>query len=196
MTVLHGRVVLFTGPTSAGKSTIAAAWAAARTRPTAHFDHDQARFLLRSGYVSRSAAHADPSLRDEADRQWVLSIAVCEAIAETYALSGYDVALSAFRPPGSWRDCWERLDQLDPLIIVLLPTLETLLVRDAQRTGRSHTGQATIRRALNYDWVAWRSDQRALVIDNSNLSVDAVVALVEAEITRRGSYSSPIQERR
>lgn len=186
MTVSPGRVVLFTGPTSAGKSTVAAAWAAARSRPTAHFDHDQARFLLRSGYVSRSAAHADPSLRDEADRQWMLSIAACEAVAETYALSGYDIALSAFRPPGSWRTCWERLDQLDPLIIVLVPTLETLLIRDTQRTGRSHTGDSSIRRALTYDWGAWQADRRAVVIDNSNLSVATVVALVEGEITRRG----------
>jgi chloramphenicol 3-O-phosphotransferase len=187
MTIPYGRVVLFTGPTSAGKSTCAAAWAGARTKPTAHFDHDQARFLLRSGYVSRSAAHANPSLADEADRQWMLSIAVCEVVAETYALSGYDIALSAFRPPGSWRNCWERLDKLDPLIIVLLPTLETLLIRDTERTGRSHTGETSIHRALNYDWEAWRSDQRALVIDNSALSVDAVVAQVEVEFTRRGS---------
>ena len=108
MTLPRGCIVLFTGSTSAGKSTVAAAWAASRSFPTGHFDHDQARFLLRSGYVSRSAAHADPSLHDEANRQWLLSIAVCEAIAETYVMASYDVALSAFRPPGSWQNCWER----------------------------------------------------------------------------------------
>jgi hypothetical protein len=79
-----GRVVFFTGPAAAGKSTIAAAWAASRSAPTAHMDHDQARFLVRAGYISRSAAHADPALREPADRQWLLAAAVCEAMAATY----------------------------------------------------------------------------------------------------------------
>jgi adenylylsulfate kinase-like enzyme len=47
----HGRIVLFTGPAAAGKSTIAAAWAASRVTATASFDHDQARFLVRSGSI-------------------------------------------------------------------------------------------------------------------------------------------------
>jgi hypothetical protein len=54
----HSRVVLFTGPAAAGKSTVAEAWATSRATPTAFFDHDQARFLVRAGYMSRTAAHA------------------------------------------------------------------------------------------------------------------------------------------
>jgi chloramphenicol 3-O-phosphotransferase len=180
-----GRVVLFTGPAAAGKSTVAEAWAASRSKPTAFFDHDQARFLVRAGYISRSAAHADPSLREQADRQWLLAAAVCESMAATYTAWGFDFALPAFRPPGSWKGCWERLDALNPLIVVLLSALEVLLARDARRTGRSHVGEASVRRGLAYDWEAWRSDARAYVIDNSQLSVEQVVALVEAEVIRR-----------
>src|SRR5438067_2494639 len=80
MMTRRGQIVLFTGPTGAGKSTVAAAWAASRSIATAHFDHDQARFLLRSGYISRTDAHTDPSLREQADRQWLLAAAVCESI--------------------------------------------------------------------------------------------------------------------
>jgi adenylylsulfate kinase-like enzyme len=82
--IVQGEIVLFTGPAAAGKSTIAETWASGHTARTACFDHDQARFLMRAGYVSRSAARADESLREEGDRQWLLSIAVCEAMAETY----------------------------------------------------------------------------------------------------------------
>jgi adenylylsulfate kinase-like enzyme len=58
MTV-QGRVVLFTGPSAAGKTTIAEAWARGRSARTAYFDHDQARFIMRAGYVSRTAARVD-----------------------------------------------------------------------------------------------------------------------------------------
>ncbi len=190
MMTRRGRVVFFTGPTGAGKSTVAAAWAASRSIPTAQVDHDQARFLLRSGYISRTAAHANPSLREQADRQWLLAAAVCESIAATYIAWGCDIAVSAFRPAGHWKGCWAQLDRMDPLIIVLLPTVETLLARDAQRTGRSHTGEASVRRALMYDWEAWRKEHRAYVIDNSQLSVEHVVVLVEDEIGRRAASST------
>src|SRR5687768_6694199 len=84
----RGKVVLFTGPTGAGKTTCAQAWAASRQRHTGWFDHDDARFILKSGYLGRSTAAADESLRPEADRQWLLGAAVCEAVAETYVEAG------------------------------------------------------------------------------------------------------------
>lgn len=185
----HGRVVLFTGPAAAGKSTIAAAWATSRVVPTAFFDHDQARFLVRAGYVSRTSAHADPALALEAERQWLLAAAVCEAMAVTYTTWGYDFALSAFRPPGPWKGCWAQLDRMNPLIVVLLPTVDVLLARDAERTGRSRVGEASVRRGLQYDWATWQTDERAYVLDNSALSIEQVVALAEAEVTRRDMSS-------
>jgi chloramphenicol 3-O-phosphotransferase len=179
----HGRIVLFTGPAAAGKSTVAEAWSTSRAAPTAYFDHDQARFLVRAGYISRTAAHANPTLREQGDRQWLLAAAVCESIAATYSAWGIDFALSAFRPPGRWQGCWERLDTVEPLIVVLLPALDVLLARDAERTGRSHVGEASVRRGWAYDWQAWRADSRACVIDNSALSVEQTVALVEAKVS-------------
>jgi chloramphenicol 3-O-phosphotransferase len=189
-----GRIVLFTGPAAAGKSTIAEAWSASRSTSTAHFDLDQARFLVRAGYISRTAAHADPSLREQADRQWLLAAAVCEAMAATYTAWGFDFALSAFRPPGSWKGCWERLDAMRPIIVVLLPALEVLLARDAERTGRKHVCEASVRRGLAYDWEAWRADHRAYVVDNSELSVERVVAMVEAEVLRRSAQGETNQQ--
>ena len=179
--------MVFTGPTGAGKSTCAEAWADAegRARPTAWFDHDQARFLLRAGYLSRSAAHADPSLRPEADRQWLLAASVCEAMAETYVADGVDFALSTFRPPGEWKGCWRRLDALEPVTIVLVPPIEVALAHDEERTGRARTGEGSIQRAYQYPWEAWRGQPRTHLIDNRDLGVDEVVRLVEELVTRR-----------
>jgi hypothetical protein len=92
--------------------------------------------------------------------------------------------VSAFRPPGQWQGCWERLDTMNPTIIVLLPVPEVLFARDAQRTGRSHVGAASVQRGLGYNWNAWRADARAHIIDNSELSVEQTVALVEEEVLR------------
>jgi len=78
---------------------------------------------------------------------------------------------------------------MHPIIIVLLPTLEVLLARDAERTDRSRVGEGSVRRGFVYDWDAWRADDRAYVIDNSELSVEQVVALVEA--ARQPSLCSP-----
>ena len=179
-----GRVVLFTGPTGAGKTTCASTWAASRAPLTAWFDHDDARFIVKSGYVSRSAAAADESLRPEADRQWLLAAAVCEAMAATFASDGVDFALSAFRPPGDWKGCWSRLDAMNPLIIVLLPPMAIALERDDTRTGRAHTGRGSIERAYSYDWERWREHPLAHVLDNASMSVDDVVAEVESLFTR------------
>ena len=175
----QGRVVLFTGPTGAGKTTTAQAWASGRTSETAWFDHDEARFLLKAGYVSRSEVAADESLRPAADRQWLLAAAVCEAMAATYVAEGVDFALSAFRPPGDWNGCWAGLDRLDPVVVVLWAPIGVALARDAGRAGRARTGEASIRRAYSYPWGDWATKPGCYVVDNSSLSVDEVASRVE-----------------
>lgn len=178
------RVVLFTGPSGAGKTTVAEAWAESRSTATGVFDHDHARFIVRAGYVSRSAAHKDPALRAEADRQWLLAAEVCEAIARAYTARGCDLAISAFRPPGEWMGCWAELDAMDPCIVALLPRPEVLFARDGERSGRMKVGEDTIRRSLVYDWAAWQAHPRAVVIDNSDLSVAQTVDRVNELIDR------------
>ncbi len=180
-----GRVVFFTGPTGAGKSTVADAWASSRESPTGYWDHDDARYLLRSGFVSRREVRLDESRRAEADHQWLLAARVCGAVAGQYVRFGIDFALAAFRPPGNWMDCWDAVDALDPVIVVLRPSIEVCLTRDAGRLGRLHTGEESIQRAFTYDWDPWRSDPRAMVIDNSDLGVQETIDLVETELKRR-----------
>jgi hypothetical protein len=99
-------------------------------------------------------------------------------MAQTYVTYGVDVALSAFRPPGEWKGCWKSLDTFNPLVVVLLPSLDVMLTRDETRVGRMRVGEETIHRAMGYDWASW-ADSGAALIDNSQLSVDEVVAEVE-----------------
>ena len=51
-------------------------------------------------------------------------------------------------------------------------------------TGPAAAGKSTVAEA-------WRSDGRAYAVDNSELSVEQVVALVEAEVLRRSARADP-----
>ncbi len=184
MTTKRGQLVFFTGPAAAGKSTVGEAWATLRTKQTAYFDHDHARFLVRAGYVDPAESLVNPALREAAVEQWLLAAAVCEAVVVAYTTRGVDVALSAFCPPGNWEESWASLDALNPIIIVLFPMLEVVLRRDANRVGRTHVGEPGVRRNFAYDWETWRTNKRACIIDNSALSVEQTAALVEAEVLR------------
>jgi hypothetical protein len=149
-------------------------------------DQDHARFILRSGDVSRSAVAAASSLRQQADEQWLLAARVCEAVAGEYLKSGLDFAVSAFRPPGEWMGCWQGLDAMMPLVVVLVCPLELALARDAARVGRAHTGEASIRRAFGYDWERWRDVPGALVLDNSVSDPQVAIDLVEEAVSSVG----------
>jgi hypothetical protein len=64
------------------------------------------------------------------------------------------------------------------------PTYDT--VRYSYRLALIPDGlQGRVNSGLAYNWEAWRTDARAYVIDNSGLSVEQVVALVEEELLRR-----------
>ena len=89
MTTKRGQLVFFTGPAAAGKSTLAEAWASSRTKQTALFDHDHARFLVRAGYIDPAASLTNPGIEGAVD-QWHLAAAVCEAMAVTHTTRGVD----------------------------------------------------------------------------------------------------------
>lgn len=76
------------------------------------------------------------------------------------------------------------------LLLYLKQLLEVVLRRDANRVGRSHVGEQGVRRNFTYDWETWRTDKRAYVIDNSELSVEQTVALVEAEVIRHSELGA------
>ena len=183
-----GRVVLFTGPSGAGKTTVGEAWAGSRATPTAFIDHDLIRFHLRSGYVSRSDAHRDATLRTGADQQWLMAAAVCEAMVDTYATWGVDVALAAFRPPGNWRGCWAGLDAMRPVVVVLLPSLDVCLARDSLREGRMRGGEETVRRSYRFDWATWGDHPDVVLLDTSSMEVEQVIARVEDALRSTPSH--------
>jgi len=79
--------------------------------------------------------------------------------------------------------------------VVVLPSLDVRLARDAERTGRQHTGATGVQCGSSYDWNAWRADQWAVLIDNSALSIEQTVARIDEELQERtAGYSSRLSE--
>lgn len=164
-----GAVLFVTGPSGAGKSTAALAWASSRPLPCALIDHDHIRHFIKSGF-------ADPGLGWDAraQRQWELARSICCDLARRYTAAGIDCVLDAFSPVPDFQDWAAGLDGIVLRVAVLLPPLDIVLMRNAQRVGEARLSEQSVRE--NYGWMeGWRRVPTALVIDNSDMSVDEVV---------------------
>jgi adenylylsulfate kinase-like enzyme len=186
----RGRVVMFTGPTGSGKSTVGLLWAERNDHQAGFVDQDHVRYFVRSGYVSRRDVDADPSLATARLDQWALAARACGAIAREYVLSGCDCSVAAYRPPTESFGGWEVFDELDPLIVVLCCPIEIALARDAARQGTAHAGEASVHRAFGFDWAAWEDHPLALMVDNSGDDPSDAIECVQEALRSRSS--SPV----
>jgi len=153
------RMVMFTGPAGAGKTTLARAWCATRPR-AAHVELDEVRHLIVSGL-------ADPQAPGQLQAdQYDTSVAACCALAREFAKSGYDVAVDdAVDPKGFERHWLPRLKGIEHSVVVVRPSLETVLERGA---GRSKWVRADVVRDQHAAASRWPTER---TIDTTGQSV-------------------------
>ena len=169
-----GVLLLFGGPAGAGKSTLAAAWCAARAR-AAHVQLDHVRDLIVAG---RADPRQPGPLQSE---QYELSVAACCALASSFAQSGYDVAVDDVLLPPAFEAHWRpALHGLEPRVVIVLPTLEETLRRSRAREKR--VPEEIIRRQHEAS-LRWPERYR---IDTTGLGVDESLALVERVLSQEG----------
>jgi adenylate kinase family enzyme len=182
-------VLLLTGPAGAGKTTVAAEWAATRTSATAHVSLDDVRDFVKAGYVN-----PEDGWNEETQAQYDLARELCATIARRYVDSGITCAVDDAIFP-AWAEVgYERWDQAladaPHALVVLLPRLEVA----RRRNESGHDGHRRLRadtmRMIYDDMLPWR-DTDAPVIDNSELSVAETVAeidrvLAELELVAHG----------
>ena len=162
-------ILFITGPSGSGKSTTARAWADSWETACALIDHDLVRHFIRAGF-------ADPGLRwgEDEERQWALARTICCDMARRYIEAGIACIIDAFAPPDEYRRWQEELADLAVRVVVLLPSVDVALARNAGRSGDALLRDASVRE--NHGWMAlWRNEPTALIIDNGQLSVDAVL---------------------
>ncbi|WP_261992058.1 AAA family ATPase, partial [Streptomyces sp. MS191] len=125
--------VLLIGPAGAGKTTVARHWARSRRVPTAHISLDDVREWVCSGF-------ADPQSgwNEHSEAQYRLARRTCGFAARNFLANGISCILDdAVFPdrPVVGLGGWKRHVGPGLLPVVLLPGLEIVLERNAERSG-------------------------------------------------------------
>ncbi|SDS32746.1 ATP-binding protein [Microlunatus soli] len=179
----RGQVIFLTGPTLAGKTTTAMAWAAQRSRITAPMDWDELRGTLFRGSRLQAA--------DDISTEYRFAARIATLTAAHIIDSGFDCLIAGPRVPAgpndppSWVGVWDELDQLQPITIALLPSLETRLERRRLDPGRVQAlSEDSVRESHRWAWESWREQPRADVLDTSEMTLDQVLVAVEQTAAR------------
>ncbi|QDQ10446.1 AAA family ATPase [Streptomyces spectabilis] len=172
--------VLLIGPAGAGKTSVAKYWAEHRRVPTAHISLDDVREWVRSGF-------ADPQTgwNDNSEAQYRLARRTCGFAARNFLANGISCVLDdAVFPdrPVVGLGGWKRHVGPGLLPVVLLPGLEVVLERNAQRSGNRRLTDEEVAR-IHGRMAGWYGSGLP-IIDNSQLDVPATARFLDEVLTR------------
>ncbi|MDG4865960.1 AAA family ATPase, partial [Streptomyces sp. T-3] len=177
--------VLLIGPAGAGKTSVAKYWAEHRQVPTAHISLDDVREWVRSGF-------ADPQSgwNDHSEAQYRLARRTCGFAARNFLANGISCILDdAVFPdrPVVGLGGWKRHVGPGLLPVVLLPGLEIVLERNAQRSGNRRLTNEEVAR-IHGRMAGWYGSGLP-IIDNSSLDVPQTARVLDDVLAR--SIASP-----
>ncbi|MFE6226129.1 AAA family ATPase [Streptomyces sp. NPDC057854] len=172
--------VLLIGPAGAGKTTVARHWATRRPVPTAHVSLDDVREWVCSGF-------ADPQSgwNEHSEAQYRLARRTCGFAARNFLANGISCILDdAVFPdrPVVGLGGWKRHVGPGLLPVVLLPGLEVVLERNAQRSGNRRLSDEEVA-AIHGRMAGWYGSGLP-IIDNSALDVEATARLLDEALAR------------
>ncbi|MFB9467651.1 Pro-rich N-terminal domain-containing protein [Streptomyces cinereospinus] len=177
--------VLLIGPAGAGKTSVAKYWAGHRRVPTAHISLDDVREWVRSGF-------ADPQSgwNDHSEAQYRLARRTCGFAARNFLANGISCILDdAVFPdrPVVGLGGWKRHVGPGLLPVVLLPGLDIVLERNAERTGNRRLTDEEVAR-IHGRMAGWYGSGLP-IIDNSQLDVPGTARVLDEVLAR--SIASP-----
>ncbi|WP_030343841.1 Pro-rich N-terminal domain-containing protein [Streptomyces sp. NRRL S-1022] len=178
--------VLLIGPAGAGKTSVAKYWADHRRVPTAHISLDDVREWVRSGF-------ADPQSgwNDHSEAQYRLARRTCGFAARNFLANGISCILDdAVFPdrPVVGLGGWKRHVGPGLLPVVLLPGLDVVLERNAERTGNRRLTDEEVAR-IHGRMAGWYGSGLP-IIDNSQLDVPGTARVLD-EVLARAIASPP-----
>ncbi|MFJ7340393.1 Pro-rich N-terminal domain-containing protein [Streptomyces sp. NPDC101110] len=179
--------VLLIGPAGAGKTSVAKYWADHRRVPTAHISLDDVREWVRSGF-------ADPQSgwNDHSEAQYRLARRTCGFAARNFLANGISCILDdAVFPdrPVVGLGGWKRHVGPGLLPVVLLPGLDIVLERNAERSGNRRLSDEEVAR-IHGRMAGWYGSGLP-IIDNSQLDVPETARVLDDVLAR--SIASPPQ---
>ncbi|MFI8305885.1 Pro-rich N-terminal domain-containing protein [Streptomyces sp. NPDC085927] len=177
--------VLLIGPAGAGKTSVAKYWADHRRVPTAHISLDDVREWVRSGF-------ADPQTgwNDHSEAQYRLARRTCGFAARNFLANGISCILDdAVFPdrPVVGLGGWKRHVGPGLLPVVLLPGLDIVLERNAERSGNRRLGDEEVAR-IHGRMAGWYGSGLP-IIDNSQLGIPETADVLDDVLAR--SIASP-----
>ncbi|MEU4013571.1 Pro-rich N-terminal domain-containing protein [Streptomyces pseudogriseolus] len=172
--------VLLIGPAGAGKTSVAKYWADHRRVPTAHISLDDVREWVRSGF-------ADPQTgwNDNSEAQYRLARRTCGFAARNFLANGISCILDdAVFPdrPVVGLGGWKRHVGPGLLPVVLLPGLDVVLERNAERSGNRRLSDEEVAR-IHGRMAGWYGSGLP-IIDNSQLDVEETARILDDVLTR------------
>ncbi|MFE2267265.1 Pro-rich N-terminal domain-containing protein [Streptomyces griseosporeus] len=172
--------VLLIGPAGAGKTSVAKYWADHRRVPTAHISLDDVREWVRSGF-------ADPQSgwNDNSEAQYRLARRTCGFAARNFLANGISCILDdAVFPdrPVVGLGGWKRHVGPGLLPVVLLPGLDIVLERNAERTGNRRLTDEEVAR-IHGRMAGWYGSGLP-IIDNSQLDIPETARILDDVLAR------------
>ncbi|AGS68366.1 AAA domain protein [Streptomyces collinus] len=172
--------VLLIGPAGAGKTSVAKYWADHRRVPTAHISLDDVREWVRSGF-------ADPQSgwNDHSEAQYRLARRTCGFAARNFLANNISCILDdAVFPdrPVVGLGGWKRHVGPGLLPVVLLPGLDIVLERNAERTGNRRLSDEEVAR-IHGRMAGWYGSGLP-IIDNSQLDVPGTARILDDVLAR------------
>ncbi|MFE1310223.1 Pro-rich N-terminal domain-containing protein [Streptomyces sp. NPDC058755] len=172
--------VLLIGPAGAGKTSVAKYWADHRRVPTAHISLDDVREWVRAGY-----ANPQSGWNDNSEAQYRLARRTCGFAARNFLANGISCILDdAVFPdrPVVGLGGWKRHVGPGLLPVVLLPGLDIVLERNAERTGNRRLTDEEVAR-IHGRMAGWYGSGLP-IIDNSQLDVPGTAQVLDDVLAR------------
>ncbi|MFG2116321.1 AAA family ATPase [Streptomyces sp. NPDC048718] len=179
--------VLLIGPAGAGKTTVARHWATRRRVPTAHISLDDVREWVCSGF-------ADPQSgwNEHSEAQYRLARRTCGFAARNFLANGISCILDdAVFPdwPVVGLGGWKRHVGPGLLPVVLLPGLDVVLERNAERSGNRRLSDEEVA-AIHGRMAGWYGSGLP-IIDNSTYDVETTARVLDDVLARAISGQHP-----
>jgi len=177
-TRLPPHLLLVTGPAAAGKTSAADAWAQRQEAPAARISIDDIRDQLKSGY-----ANPEDGWNSATEEQYHLARRQAAAMARTYLDAGYgcviDDAIFPSWPAVSHRG-WKDELRLPHDLVVLLPSFDAVVARNAKRSGHRRLRRETLR-IIYHAMQGWRNFA-VPIIDNTSLTPEETARAIEESL--------------
>ena len=166
-------ILAITGPTGAGKSTVAHKLAH-EIEKCANIDADHVKHFLVSGFIYGESP--------EGIRQWELLGENIGLLAKNFHRDGYNLIINGYINEPAWRELDKHIELTCK--VVLLPTVEELIKRDSGRDNVGKQGEESVRRHHDYFSTHDRFSD-FVTIDSSEQSIDETVVLIRSQISNQ-----------